>query len=810
MRYIEKDFPVKEVGTESAKEKAARNGHIATLHLWWARRPLASTRAAIYSSLVRDTDKKFVIELSKWSNALNGIIIRKARKDIIKEGKSPKVLDPFGGGGSIPYEAMRLGCEAYSTDYNPMSVIIQKCTMEYPFTYGGDLIGDILKWKERIKKRVVSEIGRFYDMSADHTIWAKTINCPECGGEIPLLKQFWVIRKPDRKLALKPIIGDKEMKFELVENPNFDPSHGTVSGARTECPYCGNVITPVEMKKIFKEGKYGEKIVFVSYKINGRGGRIIRLPTSEDISLFEDAERYLKEKEKELSDKWGVSPVPDEEFDDPESRVVGVVSYGFRRIGEIHNPRQALALITFTDAIRDAYMEMTSEGYDRERAKILTTYMSVGLGKLVDNDTMLCLWDVAKSDGTHMFGRNAMPMVWDYAEANPIRKWNIAFDYITSVLSHTLRIPTPPVPRIMRTSATELPYDDNYFDAVITDPPYYDNIAYSHISDIFYVWWKRAVGHLYPELFDGTLTPKKEEAVAFGKNPKEKFEGIMTAALKEIHRVLKPDGIAVIIYAHKKKEGWETFINALLDSGLVVTAAWPISTELPSRLNASKNASLHTSVHFVCRKTERSEQPKSIKEEMREHLFEKLEQLTSEGVTGSDFLNASVGAGMEVVTKYKTNLRGDVIIEMIEDIAAEYATDRMLSLKVPVSPLTKFYVLWKRKFGNGSVSLKEAGELAAKCGVDLDNPLVKRSDRSAKIIQPDGDGEDEIYELFRIVGSWKNGNPITNFDKKYFVIAQSLIQSLPITSSERKTIEGWYQNMKKAGKKRRSLSEYFL
>ncbi|MBE3129083.1 MAG: DUF1156 domain-containing protein [Actinobacteria bacterium] len=317
-RFIEESFPVKEVSIESAREKNIRHGHISTLHIWWARRPLASSRATSYAALIpavspgdkEELNKKrdFIIDFSKWENSLNSDLIKQAREDILRanNGKPPKVLDPFGGGGAIPLEALRLGCETYSNDYNPVAVLIQKCTLEYPQKYGkpfkiknnpstlfpeiikqktldfdskivpNRLLYDIEKWSNWVLKEVKKEIGRFYPLNPDGSIpvgymWARTIPCqnPSCGAEIPLMRQFWLAKKSNKKVALFTYIEGKRVYFKIVGDGyekmplEFNPSQGTIAKAVAICPVCGNVIDAKTTRKLFQEGKAGQRMVAV-------------------------------------------------------------------------------------------------------------------------------------------------------------------------------------------------------------------------------------------------------------------------------------------------------------------------------------------------------------------------------------------------------------------------------------------------------------------------------------------------------------------------------------------------------------------
>ena len=339
-RFIEESFPVKEVSVESAKEKNIRHGHISTLHTWWARRPLASSRATNYAALIptaKNVDewnktRQFIIDFSKWGNSLNQSMIQKAREDILKAngGKPPKVLDPFAGGGAIPLEAMRLGCETYASDYYPVAVLILKCTLEYPQKFGkaskikdndwtgaektiNPLIEDVKKWGNWVLNEAKKEIGRFYPAEADGSIpvcyiWARTIPCqnPTCGAEIPLMRQFWLAKKDKKNVFLLPYVLGKEVRFKVVGAgyepipDGFDQEAGTVSRAVATCPVCGGVVDDDTTRRLFKQGKAGQRLVVVVTHKDGIEGKHYRIATEDDMQVFTSAEAYLAKKQARL------------------------------------------------------------------------------------------------------------------------------------------------------------------------------------------------------------------------------------------------------------------------------------------------------------------------------------------------------------------------------------------------------------------------------------------------------------------------------------------------------------------------------
>ena len=294
-RFIEQSFPVREVNEESSKEKNRIHGNISTLHIWWARRPLSSSRATNYASLIPSSNdeidhvkkRNFIIELSKGENALNKNLIAKAKKDILESnnGVPPKIFDPFSGGGAIPLEALRLGCETYANDYNPVAVLIEKATLEYPQKYGklknkwsdneNPLIEDVEKWGKWVLNEAQKDIGRFYPREKDGSIpvgyiWARTVPCqnPSCDIEIPLMRSFWLAKTKKKKIALKPFVKNGKVEFEIIgqgseSQPNFDPSKGTISKAVVECPKCHSTIPADITRKLFSEKKSGERLIAI-------------------------------------------------------------------------------------------------------------------------------------------------------------------------------------------------------------------------------------------------------------------------------------------------------------------------------------------------------------------------------------------------------------------------------------------------------------------------------------------------------------------------------------------------------------------
>ncbi|MDK2876322.1 MAG: putative methylase [Archaeoglobaceae archaeon] len=455
--FIEESFPIREVSEISRKEKNIRHGHISTLHIWWARRPLASSRATSYAALIPATNdveewekrKQFIIELAKWENSLNKQIIEKARKDIIQaNGKAPKVLDAFAGGGSIPLEALRLGCEVYAVEYNPVAVLILKCTLEYPQRFGKRLVEEVSKWGNWVLEEARRELKDFYPedeiesnalslemenkketMTPVGYIWARTIRCqnPSCNAEIPLMRQFWLAKKDKKKIALMPFVEGGEVKFRIVGDgyekmpENFNPEKGTVARAIANCLVCGSTVDDKSVRRLFQQGKSGQRMIAVV--LNSKKGKFYRIATEKDIDVYRKAEEYLEYKRAKLMEEWGIDPVPDEPTPEGKGRgaerAFSVRNFGLTTYGDLFNSRQKLALITFAEKVRKAYSKMIAEGYEEEFAKAVVSYLALALSRLTNRMSTLTYWFIPGEKVQPTFSRQALPMVWDYVEINP-------------------------------------------------------------------------------------------------------------------------------------------------------------------------------------------------------------------------------------------------------------------------------------------------------------------------------------------------------------------------------------------------------
>jgi adenine-specific DNA methylase len=878
-RFIEEYFPIKEIGKESAREKSIRHGHISTLHTWWARRPLSASRATNYASLIpattstaeRERIKAFMISLGKWENSLDQSILEVARRSILaaRNGNTPKILDPFAGGGSIPLEAFRLGCETFASDYNPVATLILKCTLEFPQKFGAAenktksgllsedrrnrLLDEVKRWGSWILEDVRRELERFYPKEKDGSvsvgyIWARTVSCqnPICRAEIPLMRQFWLANNAKRKISLFPDVSKGRVDFRIVGTgyatmpSGFRPNDGTVSKAVVTCLVCHSRTEGDTTRGLFAKGESGEKMIAVLLASEGVGRRF-RIAVDEDLNIFENVRSLLVKKREILQNDWGIDPIPDEPTPEGKGRgaerAFSIRNYNMNTWGDLFNPRQKLSLILFAEKVRLAHEKMLDEGLDQDLSVAISSYLAIIFDRLVDKNSTLVLYNSIRETIEHVFSRQTLGMIWDYVEINPFTNvgWPNMQDWVARVIDHCSRIYSPEhkrfVPIVNQGSATALSFPPEYFDAVFTDPPYYDNVPYAYLSDFFYVWMKRTIGHLYPDLFATPLSPKNEEIVAYSnmeggfEKGKRFFDEMLGKSFTEINRVLKPKGISLIIYAHKSTAGWETLVNSILRSGLVVTGAWPIHTERPGRLRSIESAALASSICMVARKVDK--QPvgfyKEVKESLQKHLDEKLNRLWKENVTGADFLIAAIGSSIEVFGNYDRIIddAGSVIganrlLEDVRRIVTEYAVSQVLrnGITGQISPLTRFYVLWRWAYGEAPLEYDDAGKLAQGVGIDLPRELnkgfIQKEKEFVNVLGPENRDVSELEQskelidiLHRVLLLWKKGKTqelLTvlrdsglGTGEVFYKVADAILHSLPTASKERKLLEGFMQ-----------------
>jgi len=929
-RFIEWDLPLKEISQESAKEKNIRHGHPSTLHIWWARRPLASSRVTNFAALIdlpdNEKERQEITELikriTKWDAVKNGNNqdIKKAQELLKKQwgNNPPKVIDPFGGGGSIPLEALRLGCETYSNDLNPVAVLIQKATIEWPQRFGKEIeieldekTGEWNEKREKSKKskvksekeetfhlspftfhtttkkvnqlayyvekyaneileEVKQEIERFYPDDEDGSkpvgyIWARTIPCQNisCGIEIPLIKQFWLCKKPNKKVAYKIVVCEKSkvkseinnnfhfppstfhtdspFTFHILEDDNidFNPEDGTVKRGDVCCPVCGNVIKAADTRRLFQEGKNGERMIAVVLHKQGETGKKYRLATDKDIAVFKEAEKYLEKKLKDW--KWDCDPLPEENLEEKSVKQRTPWLYNIKQWKDLFNSRQKLALVCFLDKIKKICEKSKKDSEKwkvksekEELQKAVIGYMNILLNRTSIYSTNMAYWHVSREIATPMFGRQAIAMMWDYCETNPISdnfSFSVQIDWVLRVINNCSNLSPFTFhlsPSITNLSATQLPYPDNHFDLVSTDPPYYDAINYAELSDFFYVWFKKSLSDLFPELFATPLTPKSNEAVA---NPirhgsvekaKQHFEKMLSDSFKEMYRILKTNGIAIIVYAHKTISGWETMLNSLMNAGFVVTGSWPINTEMGSRLNANETASLASSIYMVCRKIKREKIGfyNEIKEEIKKRVEEKMKQFWNEGISGGDFFISAIGPGMEIFSQFEKveKLSGEEVstvelLDYIRKVSTDWITNQLLqgAEAANIDKEARFYLAYRWTYFDATVPFDDAFKLANASGIDItqywsQDGFIQKKGSEIKVLGPKErknikQTQNMVDIMHKALSIWEEGDKtklveflaITGQQKNnaFFQFCQAVSECLINNSKEKQLLQGF-------------------
>jgi adenine-specific DNA methylase len=782
-RLIEKSLPIEEISFESAKEKSRRVGNISGMHIWWARRPVIASRAAVFASLIKITDEeKKLVELVKqyctWEGGENEKLVTKVRDTLFKQNNKShhKTLDCFAGGGAIPLEMIRCGCQTYASDINPVAVLINYCTLYYPQKFGKReeiknqktlsnttqsigqtmLSKDITKYGKLIYDRVFQEMGQLYNGDNKDKIelayfWIRTVNCPNpnCGCNIPIIHSLSLQKTGGNNIALKMIIANKGIIFKIVKEKeiDFDVEQGTVKQGSVQCPICKNgVLTSTEIRKLFIEKKVGQKLIAVMEYDKLRKKKQFRLATEKDKSNYESAESKITE----LCKKYGKEIIPTEKIPRPEAKDTASdaffvhlqpVIYGFTTWDSLFNKRQLLSLILFSIKIKEIYKELIEQGEDIEYAGAIVSYLALCVDRIADFNSMFCMLNPHGSTRiAHTYGRHAISMIFNYAETNPLNKsaanWDSALEATSNVISNCSLGGTV---FVSQSDARKLNYTNEFFDAVIIDPPYYDLVPYSDLSDFFYVWLKRILKDVHPKLFSTPLTPKISEIIQnttltrrcrkdisyTNTKNKDQFESGLTESFNEINRVLRKDGILTIAFAHKTTSAWETLISSLLNANFVVTASWPLKTEKPGRLRAN------------CRKRTAKEEGyfNEIKDELKEKIYKKLEEFWKQGIRGADFFISAIGPAIEVFGKYKKvkKLSGEEVtvaelLDEVRKIVTDYSLHQILhdGQLGSIDDMTRFYVLWRWAYGNADVPFDDARKLAQALGAEPDELLSKK------------------------------------------------------------------------------------
>ena len=840
-KLIEVAIPLEAINAASAREKSIRHGHPSTLHLWWARRPLAACRAVLFAQLVDDPSSRvdelmadpklraqaeaelparlaawekskasalgaaanapeptledvaveierkrlfaIIEDLVKWENSTNEEVLERARAEIRRScgGELPPVYDPFSGGGSIPLEAQRLGLPAYGSDLNPVAVMIGKAMIEIPpkfkdmppihpgikersfYRNAEGLAEDVKYYGEWMREKAWERIGHLYpqvDLPKEYGggkatviawIWARTVPSPDpafADVQVPIASSFLLSSKAGKESWVEPLVDrqaktityrvrQKGTKAEIAAAKD-----GTKAGrgANFRCVISDTAITPEYVKKIGRDGRMGHALIAIVAE--GSRTRAYLSPSAEHSAIAENCEPA-----------W----VPDAPLP-RHPQYVGVAGYGFETFGDLFTKRQLTALNVFSDLLDEAEEEVRKDfaaslgkpdggplhagGLGAQAyAEAIRIYLAFAISKILNLGSSLTSWMSDRGALREIFARQAIPMVWDYAEVNFFSNsggsWSTPIDKISmSIAAFSNNSPG----QVFQKNAA-LPIEIDGF-VVSTDPPYYDNVPYADISDFFYVWLRRNLRRVYPDLFATLSVPKAEELVADrmrhnGASNAEKFfmDG-MKDAIGHLVEHSSKDIPATIYYAFKQSEiaqegisstGWASFLQAVLDAGYTIHGTWPVRTESPGRIRGIGSNALANSVVLVCRKKDvtadtitRAEFIRALKRELPPAIAE----LQAANIAPADMPQSAIGPGMGVFSRYKAVLEADdspmtvkTALQLINAELDEY----LGGIQGEFDADTRFAITWFEQNGMGKGDYGVADNLARARGISVDS-----------------------------------------------------------------------------------------
>jgi putative DNA methylase len=870
-RLIEDYLPIEAVSKEASREKSVRKGHISTLHLWWARRPLVACRAAIYAALIpadawtpdaqvypppadereaaeerrslatirgRGDAGEFIKRLCTYpgdpatiKDAERHILAAHAAKlsgetgtsvtvEDIVNGKAPRprVLDMFAGGGSIPLEALRLGCEAYALDLNPVAHIIELCTLVYPQKYGkpdksakgaapdgtwAGLAREVEHWGKWVLERVRAELGDLYPpipnpdytgnrpelrfdsntgywlpvgrngqqtfefdaqggssppegyLEANAYLWCRTVRCKNvnCNARVPLFGQTWLRKKDKNSIALRPQPrGDKSgldfvlAREERLDAFKFDPSEG-MSGTAAVCRCCGATQDAKYVRSGGREQRYGQQLMAVICAHPSGIGKVY-LADANLAAKIESLDSVATERLGELEDLF-----PQHSFDEaiPPSGNAGYATgksylHCIQTFRQAYAPKQLLALMSLCKAARNAADRMRMLGCEEDRIKALAACLAMMVGRCVDRCCSLVRWNNMRETIESFSSFKRYAMMWDYPEVNLLASGSgNATDNITWVVDALKSFAeVVQVGLCQRGDAVELPWREPFFDAVITDPPYYDNETYAELSDMFYIWHRLILQPLFPEHTSAGLTPKKKMIVAAAylhggtvEQGAAFYEEALAQSLAASNKALKPGGSLILVYAHKTTLGWSTLVHAVRMSNFQIEEAWPLKTEKPGRAAHQEDSALASSIFLVARKRNGAgvgRYEDQVRPNLEEIVRERVGTLWSMNITGADLIIACVGAGLRAYTQYPRveyangeEVPAEKFLAEVEGVVLEHLLEKVFSVAgggvAAVDGTSRFYLLWRYTYKTAELEAGEAIVFTYNLDVELDNGI---------------------------------------------------------------------------------------
>ena len=823
---IESWLPIAEIGAESMRERGASSAlpPLYFLHVWWARRPLIASRAAILAGVLPQWSDnwpealraKFPDENSyhQWFLRLCGIYGDpvKARKliDLEKKngihspgnkygyaraftnlpsrdelstmsqlvevvwGKKPiSVLDPFSGGGSIPFEALQLGFTTFANDLNPVAALILKATLDYPVRFGEGFSETIYKWGKRWSDLAQSKLKPYYsapDGEPSRTIymWARTVACPSTGKPIPLAPNWWV-SSSDPLVAVRLITEPSmnEPRFEVVKNAQAresNPDEGTIGRGVARSPWTGETIDGEYIKAEAKAGRMGQVLYCV--EVDAGNGKEYRAPSEFDYEMVRLSEKIVRD-QKEIWIAKGY--IPDELF--PNGNDNRPIIYGMPNWSDFFSPRQLLTKAVFMETLLDLATEIrTNEGVEKGIA--IQTYLAFAFDKCLNYNSRLSSWITSRKAIRSVFDRHDFAFAWSFIEFNGaggFLTWTVnqitdAYKEISKLvaplqksISSTVQANRIENLTISNSSASAMKgITSKSIQNITVDPPYYDNVQYAELSDFFYVWLKLSVGSLYPDFFQDELTNKDDEAVANparfanlvgNKNDlaKSDYERKMAASFSEMHRILCDDGILTVMFTHKKVEAWDTLASALIGAGFVIQASWPVHTEFEHSLHQAKKNAAASTIFLVCRKriiSQESSHPvwwDDLQAEVRQVARQKAGEYSAQGISGADLYISVFGPTLSVISQHwpvlssqvdaKTGqprpLRPETALDLAREEVVKLRKEGLLGgRQVQFDAITDWYLLVWDAYAAEQFPYDEGRKMAVALGVDLDHDVM--------------------------------------------------------------------------------------
>ncbi len=652
----------------------------------------------------------FVADFAAWDNSTDKSYLKTCRELTQCAHESlggvadtrPLIADPFGGGGAIPLEGLRVGADVFSSDLNPVAVAIQKVVLQYIPRYGERLGHELSSWLDWAKREAVTRLGEVYPKDNNGAepvayLWARTVlsEAPgepgEAPVEVPMLTTMWLARQKNRKRAVRWVrdrAGKVKTEEVLVKYADgnarkvrrpllqiFEPKssndveRGTAARNSATCPVTNFTTHAKRVEAQLKARNGGAKDARLYCVVIDSDGasRDFRLPTEADVLAAERAEKLLTELEKKWKSPVSLRPT---EVVPLMSGVFNAPIYGHGTWESLFTTRQLLAIATYASLVHEYTEKLSDKEPDYRQAVAMVLGMVID--RLADLNAALCGWQLNTPNSAHVFTRWALPMIMDFAEINPLAGAGGSPESAIRRASAYIKdvgVQFPGTAEVQLSSAAALPLPDDSVSLIATDPPYYNAIPYADLMDFFYVWLRRSIGDFFPALFSAEATPKTEELcemsgwdpVRYANKDKSFFEREMTIALRRAREVVRPDGLGIVVFAHKTTSGWEAMLQALVDAGWIITASWPIDTEMESRSRARNSATLGSSVHLVCRprpelsNRERTHEVgdwRDVLAELPRRIHQWLPRLADEGIVGADAIFACLGPALEIFSNF--------------------------------------------------------------------------------------------------------------------------------------------------------------